>query len=222
MGKYSYIDYGDWLALIERIELMARDEDGELCDDGFVAVAAGSKYLVVHQASSGVTFVVEYSRDHRPVQADAFERISSSNYNFHCEPNGIEPLSEEQKSIVATALKASLCDVKAFDPVTPAGKVAPVRLCPMGAKAKRYALHEAMELFNVLHGADAVYPLSFTEMDSSPVMALRAVAYDGSSIFGHGKTFRMRITACIPMAVHRVKDFNEMVHDVFGYKREDD
>lgn len=222
MGKYSYIGIEERKALVGRIYGSIHDENGTDWSDGFVAMAADPKYLVGHQKSTGVTFVVEYTHDHKPVQADAFERIvgfSTSVWGGDWETVNIKPLSEEEKSIVATALKASLCDVKAFDPVTPAGKVAPVRLCPMGGHVDVDALLEVMELFSEIGSCPRrTYPLSYTELDGCPFMALRTVNYDAFN----RQEFRMRITACIPMAVHRVKDFNEMVHDVFGYKREDD
>lgn len=222
MGKYSYIGIDERLVFSERIWRSAHDANGNVCDDGFIAAASEPKYLVCHQKSTGVTFVMEYTHDHKPVQEDAFECIggfSTSVWGGGWEAENIEPLSEEQKSIVAAALKASLCDVKAFDPVTPAGKVAPVRLCPMGAKASREALEGAVAALNRF---DSVYPLSFTEFADRPVMVLRAVSYNVDPKTYERTSFRMRITACIPMEVHRVKDFNEMVHDVFGYKREDD
>ncbi len=222
MKLYDPIAWNERFDILDRVWGAIRDKDGHLCDDGFVAITADAKHVIAHKESVSVTYVIEYSHDHVPVQADAFNHLSGFvlDADDSWAPEKITPLSEEQKGIVATALKVSACDVKAFDPVTPAGKVAPVRLCPMGAKACRTSL---VEVWDALDGMDDIYPLSFTELSGVPFMALRAVSYGYFVVpSDNPKSFRVRITACIPMGVHRVKDFNQMVHDVFGYKREND
>lgn len=217
MGMFDYIDSLEFYRVWKRIYFDDRDE-------GFVAITPDGKLVVAYDEVYNMSFVMDYTREHEPVQADAFMRlhkVSSIDFNSLSTSFKVEQLDDEQRSIVADALRASNCDVKAFDPVTPAGKVAPVRLCPMGGYVDGYSLSAAASVLECLGWiVSHVYPLSFVELNGSPVMALRGVDYihddDGDEFF------RMRMTICIPMVVHRVEDFNKTVHDVFGYKREDD